>query len=580
MHTILIRCLLPRVISAITLLTLTLNASAGEYPKWNFHFPLSTPTTISGSFGEIRTGHFHAGIDFTTDQRTGFPITAIDDGYVIRIAVSPTGYGKALYIAHPNGYTSVYAHCEWFSDKIDAIVTELQYRKKSFALDVYFQPGEIPVKRGELIALSGNTGGSGGPHLHFEVRQTEGERPINGHFFNMPVTDETPPVIEAIRIYPLDKGSTINGSGQPLYIPAVFHDGRYHLKGNPDIKVTGTIGVGVQTIDYAGENWRRNGIYTIKLLVNSAQWFLSRMDGFHFHETRYVNSHIDYAFRQSTGKTIQKSFVDENNRLPIYTTTPERGRIQTQPGKAYDLEYEIADPYGNTSRLSFKMNGVETAPEATNGTDQHLLYIDPLNPYFISIDNFKARFPANSFYTKVPAVFELIPGNGIGIGTYFKVLSEDVPVHNYFDITIPIPNEYKDAKGLTGGSISKGKLNYAGGKIEDGTLRIRTREVGTYCLAIDTVPPTLRVVGAPAGMDYSNNEKISIEIKDDFSGIDSYNCYINGEWMLFDYDLKSNMLNGFFRNLRIKPGVPQVLEVLISDKVGNKSSLTVEFRYK
>ena len=333
MHTILIRCLSPRVILAITFLSLTLNASTGNYPQWNFHFPLSNPTTISGSFGEIRTGHFHAGIDFTTDQRTGFPITAIDDGYVIRIAVSPTGYGKAVYIAHPNGYTSVYAHCEWFSDKIDAIVTELQYQKKSFALDVNFQPGEIPVKRGELIALSGNSGGSGGPHLHFEVRETDGERPINPHFFEMPVTDETPPVIEAIRIYPLDEGSTINGSSQPLYIPAVFHDGRYHLKGNPDIMVSGTIGVGVQTIDYAGENWRRNGIYTIKLMVNSSQWFMSSMDGFHFHETRYVNSHIDYAFRKSTGKTIQKSFVDENNRLPIYTTTPERGRIQTQPGK-------------------------------------------------------------------------------------------------------------------------------------------------------------------------------------------------------------------------------------------------------
>ncbi|HKL71560.1 MAG TPA: M23 family metallopeptidase, partial [Marinilabiliaceae bacterium] len=174
----------------------------GNYPDWDFRFPLDIETMVSGSFGELRGNHFHSGVDFTTQGKTGLPVYSIEDGYVSRIAVSPTGFGKALYIAHPNGYTSVYAHLESFSPSIEKVVLDFQYSQESFQINEYLQPGELTVKKGELIALSGNSGGSSGPHLHFEIRETSQQKPLNVHRFGLPIKDDKPPHIQSVSIYP------------------------------------------------------------------------------------------------------------------------------------------------------------------------------------------------------------------------------------------------------------------------------------------------------------------------------------------------------------------------------------------
>lgn len=568
-----------RSVATSLILGLSFMVAGQNYPKWDFHFPLTIETTVSGSFGEMRSNHFHSGIDFTTRQITGFPIYSIDEGYVSRIAVSPVGFGKAVYIDHPNGYTSVYAHCEWFSEEIDKLITELQYKNKSFAIDQSFQAGTIPVKRGELIAYSGNSGSSGGPHLHFEIRETKGQRPINPHFFDLPIRDEVAPVIEGIRVYPLDDNSTINGKNEPLYIPAVYYGGRYHLEGKLEISAGGIIGVGVQVIDYSSESWRRCGIYSIQLMVDNKMWFRSQMDGFFFHDTRYINSHIDYAFKQQTKKTVQKSFIDINNKLQLYTSTPERGQITMLPQHKHSLEYEIADAAGNISKLSFSIRGQERQSKPAVSAAPQVLKIDPASPYFVSMDNFKVRFPENAFYSEVAAMFELLPNEGLGIGSYFKVLNEDVPVHHFFDVTIPIPLEAIGMKGLTAAKVSKGKLSYAGGVVSNGNMQIRSRETGTFCLTSDTIPPSLRLLNIPPGRNYSDRDRITIEIKDDFSGIDEYYCTINGQWMLFEHDPKNNALIGYLKNLRIERGKKHLLELKVSDKLGNKASLNTEFVY-
>jgi len=563
----------------ISLYTTPLTSNAQHYPSWDIHFPLSESTYISGSFGELRSNHFHSGIDFTTHGKTGLEIKAIDKGYITRIAVSPGGFGKAIYINHPNGYTSVYAHCKSFSENIEKLVTDLQYKKKSFAIDTSFAPNEIPVKRGQLIAYSGNSGSSGGPHLHFEIRETKGQKPINPYFFNVPVKDDVSPVINAVTIYPLDVNSTINGKNEPLYLPATFYEGQYHLKGNPKISARGIIGVGIETLDYLSDSWRKCGVYSIQLTVDNKKWFRSQIDGFYFHQTRYINSHIDYASKYKNRKVIQKSFLDENNKLEIYTTTKEKGKISIQNGKTHELSYEVSDAAGNKSLLSFKINGLSYPTNVPVKTDPDLIKINPEKPYFISIENYKATFPANSFYTKITPDFKILPNTGKGIGSYFKVLNEKIPIHKYFEINIPLSKETKDLKGLTGAIIKNGRLYFAGGKIKDDNMVIRTRQGGTYCLTTDVTPPSIRFVNLPTTRNYSQRKAIKINIKDDFSGIASYQCKIDGAWALFEYDPKSNSLTGYFEKLRINKGSKHLLEVLVKDNTGNENIISTEFIY-
>ncbi len=236
-----------RGIAGFIILVLSIFNSIGQKKdEWDFQFPLGIEPVVSGSFGELRANHFHSGVDFATQGRIGLPVFAIDNGHISRIVISPVGYGKALYIEHSNGFTSVYAHLNDFAPKIESIITNLQYEKESFAIEQYFRPGEIVVKKGEVIAYSGNTGTSGGPHLHFEIRETEQQKPVNVHFFNLPVKDDVSPHIEAVCIYPLDDNSTVNGKNTPLYIPAVFSQGQFYLKGNP--KIQAILGLGLKQL--------------------------------------------------------------------------------------------------------------------------------------------------------------------------------------------------------------------------------------------------------------------------------------------------------------------------------------------
>ncbi len=550
-----------------------------KLPDWDFQFPLDVNAFVSGSFGELRTGHFHSGIDFTTLGRTGLAVRSIDYGHVSRIVVSPVGYGKAIYIDHSNGYTSVYAHLNSFAPKIEAIITNLQYQKESFAIEEHFNPGEIVLKKGEIIAYSGNTGSSGGPHLHFEIRETQQQKPVNVQFFNLPIKDDVPPHIEAVCIYPLDKNSRINGKNTPLYLPAVKIQGSYFLKGNPPITASGTIGIGIETLDYLTGSWRKCGVYSISLNVDGKQWFESRLDGFLFSQTRYLNSHIDYGMKQKNGRTIQKSFLDENNKLEIYHVTPQQGRINMEAGSQKVIEYKISDAAGNLSRLEFKITGI---PSPLNLESS--IPLQPMTgarkPYHYKSNNFSVHFPANSFYTDVPSLFEVSPNNGTGIGNHFTVLDESIPVHNFFEISIPIPEENLNIKGLVGAKLNnKNGLVFAGGKRDDNRWIIRTRDPGVYCLAIDTIAPTLRVLQMPQGHNYTQRDAIRIEIKDNFSGINNYRCTINSNWALFEYDPKNKVLIGFFQRLRIRKGVKHALEVTATDQAGNTKVLKINFVY-
>lgn len=564
-----------KYIFSLVLLTHFLFAESQSYPQWNFRFPLDIDAMVSGSFGELRSNHFHSGVDFTTNGETGLPVYSVDEGYVSRIVVSPVGFGKALYIDHPNGYTTVYAHLSGFNAVIETKVIDLAYQKQSFAMDESFEPGEIPVSKGEMIAYSGDSGSSGGPHLHFEIRETPQQKPVNVNKFNLPVEDKKAPHIQSVCIYPLDDVASVNGKQKPLRISAVFYNGAFHLRGNPKIEVSGTFGVGIETFDYYSHSWRKCGVYAITLRKDGNVIFRSQLDGFLFRDTRYVNSHIDYARKQTTGVTIQKSFLDLNNRLNIYTTDDNRGRINTIAGVRQQLEYTVEDAAGNKSVLFFTVNGVQ---RKMSPKSRAVELIDPLKPYSFKKDGFMITIPENTFYEPVVPDFRVIDADCRH--PLIKVLDAEVPFQNYVEVTIPVPSDYQNQKGLTGVSVNNsGKITYAGGILSDGAMVIRTREGGMYGLAVDSLPPTIAPVKLPVGNNYRSREAIELRLYDDFSGVDEYRCTVDGAWALFEYDPKNKSLKGYFEHLRINKGGKHILTVEVSDRAGNVSKWQTSFVY-
>jgi hypothetical protein len=294
-----------------------------------------------------------------------------------------------------------------------------------------------------------------------------------------------------------------------------------------------------------------------------------------FQDTRYINSHIDYARKQTTGITIQKSFLDLNNRLNIYTTDESRGRIKTIAGVQQQLDYTVEDAAGNKSVLSFTVNGVQ-GKMVSKSPDFEL--IDPLKPYSFQKNGFLVTIPANTFYEPVVPDFQVIDTDRMH--PRIKVLDFKVPFQNYVEVAIPVPPAYQTKKGLTGVFInSSGKITYAGGTLTNGSMIFRTREGGIYGLAVDSLAPTIVPVRIPVGYNYRSREAIELRLDDDFSGINEYRCTVDGAWALFEYDSKSKSLKGYFKHLRIFEEGKHNLTVEVSDHTGNVSKWQTSFVY-
>ena len=280
------------------------------YPQDYFRSPLDIPLNLAGNFGELRTNHFHAGIDIKTAQQEGLKIYSAAEGYVSRIKVSAVGYGYALYITHPNGFTTLYGHLKSYSPKIDEYVKRNQYLLKSFSVDLFPEPNELPVAKGEVVALSGNTGGSGGPHLHFEVRETSTEKLINPLLFGFQVTDKIAPSITGIWIVPMNETSSVNGGKVPLSFPTKTYTGACALKTTTAPTVYGDFGFAIHTSDMLNGNENKCGIYRIELFVDGLQVYGQRMDKLEFETNRAMNAHTIY-------EKFKKAFVERAAQLTV-----------------------------------------------------------------------------------------------------------------------------------------------------------------------------------------------------------------------------------------------------------------------
>lgn len=569
-----------RIFFILMIFAQSLIAQKIAYPQNYFRSPLDIPLYLSGNFGELRSNHFHAGLDIKTEGVVGKKVYAIADGYVSRIKVSPYGYGNALYVTHPNGYTSVYGHLKKFNDKIQAFIKKNQYQKESFSIQLFPSPFQFQLKKGEVIAYSGNTGGSGGPHLHFEIRDTKSEHPINPLFFGFDIKDNINPDIYNLMVYPIDESSHVNHQKNNKRYSAGGRNGEYRLSSTQTISALGKIGLGIHAVDRMNGTGNKYGLHQISIYINGKLFFDQEIDEFAFHEGRFINSHIDYEHYLRYRRRFQKSFVAEGNQLRIYKHIKNKGILEVEKDSIYDCEYRLIDYDGNTSSLRFKIKGMVSIQNNTatlkSGNVVKFFKFDEKNQF--KNDDILVDIPSNTLYKDL--YFKYHKASAIA-GSYTSIHyihDHYTPLHSYITVSIKEDSFPKNlrSKALIFSTVD-GKSKYAeGGKWNGNTMSVKTRSFGGYGIAVDTIAPRIIPINISNGSYMGNKWSISLKVTDEFSGLDEYKGTIDGKWVLFEYDAKRNLLSYYFDE-NIKKG-SHLLEFTATDAVGNIKIFKANFR--
>jgi hypothetical protein len=560
------------------LLLIVLFSAATPFPAYpqTYSNPLTIPPAISGNFGELRSNHFHSGIDFKTQQTADKPVRAVEDGYVSRISVSPGGYGLALYIDHPaTGHTSVYAHLNSFSQKIADYVTEQQYARESYQVNLHLEKHVLPVKRGEQIALSGNTGSTGAPHLHFEIRDTQSEEPLDALRYLARIPDTQKPELRGISLYPVQGKGMVNGSSKPLRLQIGKDKSGNLLAPGSAIHAWGRIGVGVKAYDRMNGQSNIYGVKQIRLFVDDEPVFSSRIDRFSFAQTRMLNAHIDFDDWKERRSFYMKSFIEPGNKLPFYQAK-NRGYIDINEERDYRFRYELEDFYENRLSYTFTVKGQpQPVPEQ-----------DPCGHYMSwNFDNtfmepgFSLSIPRGNLYDDV--CYRHAATNS---RTYYsdvhQVNNRPVPLHNRAEIWLRMHTDTLQHRHQYG--IVKindnGSENWIGGTYKQGGITASIRELGDrYAVTADTLPPVITPL-EPAG--WVSQKRIRVRLRDDKSGIASFRGEINGKYVLFTHDAKSTIYTYRFDATRLKKGEKQTLTFMATDGAGNSSEYSYTFQYE
>ncbi len=540
-----------------------------EYPQDSFRSPLDIPLILAGTFGELRSDHFHAGIDIKTQQRQGLPVYAIADGTVTRIKVSHWGYGKALYIAHPNGHTSVYAHLQKFSPEIEAYIKRIQYEKRSYEVEVFPDFGELGVKKEDLVAYTGNTGGSSGPHLHFEIRNSISEKPTNPLLYGLEVRDATSPTLMEVYGYPLSSDAQVNQSQNKIQLNFRRQaDGTYLAD---KVYASGTIGFGVVTFDRQDLAANKNGVFSIQQTVNGKVYTDFDFTSFSFKETRYINTLIDYEHYSRYRKRIQRCFKTNGNHLGIYNKLYNDGKIMVNNGMTYKVKILVADLEGNTTVLNIPVEGKvqEIQVEREEKESENFLIANRPNNY--KLGNSSVYFPADTFYED----FYIDLKNS---GDTVQIHNTSIPAHKRFTISFDVSGiEAEKREKMFIARLSKsGKIGYESTYKRGANFTTKTRHLGTFTLATDTIAPKIRAKNFKNKQWLTNYKYLSLHISDDLSGIDSYRATLNGEWILMEYEPKKRTLTYNFDD-KILDQKQCELKVIVTDNVGNTSTFNSHF---
>jgi hypothetical protein len=533
------------------------------------------PPTIVGNFGEPRRLHFHTGLDFRTNQEEGHKVFAPAEGYISRINVQGGGYGNALYITHPNGYVTVYGHLQRFNSQIMQRLRKEQYAKESFAVDINLKPGEIPVKKGDTIALSGNTGGSGGPHLHFEIRDTT-EQVYNPMLFGYKLKDEMKPVVAYLKFYAL---GDLKGTTEGYRTKVLGKNGVYEVTGGLVKINTELAGVSVNTWDVLNSTEAHIGIYNITVFDGDKMVYEYQMDRISFADKRDVLSHTDYPiFVNESHRTFHKCFVEPGNHCPVYCTLDNSGIINLSDGKPHNIHMEVSDFSGNVSLIKFKLQYDKASTLLKPRELKYSALFDYSKPNEFTGDDVKIKMPEGALFDNVYFSYTSALSTDPNIFSRIHELdNSNTQVFEWFDVSIKTENI---PAGLTGKAIvvykdGIGATTSRGGKYDNGFITTKAREFGTYYVKLDTVAPRITSVNVTPGKNMRSTKKLQFKISDNLSGIADFDTYIDDKWVVTDYDAKYALLNHLL-DPTLKAG-NHTFKIVVTDERGNRAEYSVKF---
>lgn len=542
-----------------------------KYPQDYFGSPMNIPLQVAGSFGELRPNHFHSGIDFRTQKKEGFPVLATADGYISRIKISTGGYGKSIYIDHPNGYTSVYAHLQSGYGIIQDYIKTEQYAKQSYEVEMYPKPIELLIKKGDTIGYSGNTGSSSGPHLHFEIRDTKSEKVINPLFFGYDkvyADTESPKLINLIG-YPSDEVSQINGSANSTLIPMMLQpDGTYLAN---KVIASGKIGFGINAYDTSNNDYGKHGLYKIETFLNGQPYFTYEFDSFSFDETIHINDYIDFQKYQEQKQRFQKLFIGNLFATSIVKNKVNNGFVNLLTNFTLNYKVVMYDYHGNQTVLNIPIyygNLPITTPKVVKKTPYLL---KSQNEHSYAEDNISVVFAENTFYKD--------------FYIDFKVQNNELTLHNEkleavakpFFINFNVAKiDKKEREKMFIGNIDNGRLEYNFTFKKDDVLSIKTKKLGKFILAKDTIAPRIYSPNFKKDAKIDANTTLKVSISDDMSGIASYNAYLNGKWILMEYETKNNRLTYNFIDKKHVKGKNE-FKIIVKDFVGNSTTFESTF---
>lgn len=542
------------------------------YSQNSGDYPLEIPIILSGTFGELRPNHFHAGIDIKTKGSEGLKVYSIGDGYVSRIQITHGGYGKALYIKHDNGQSSVYAHLQKFSPKIEKIVKEIQYSNESYILRVYPKKNDIRISEKELIGFSGNTGRSFGPHLHYELRD-EMDRPLNPMAFkNYPVSDTIPPVVSGLyyKKIPENSISGSNSSFKKLNIKKLSDN----LFISDTLKASGLIGFGVNSYDRMNGTWNKMGLSNIEANIDGDKIFDMDLNSFSYDEWRHINTFVDYASYKNKKIKIQKLYIEEYNPLNMYDRTLGDGIVKIIKKSELDLySIKLFDFNKNYSEILVPIQWKEQNDLSNKKSNLlNMIDIDTDSTYNLSFGNSVVSIEKNSFYTdKKIQIFEE--------KNILNIDKDSIPLLK--GITIKLnTNRYNDSlidKSYIARIEENKKSSFVSNKKENNRIVAKINNLGNYTVKVDSIAPEISLINMSENQWISNRTKLMIKINDNGSGVDTYRGTINDKWILLEYNPMKGILTYDFNDNINKTDSKNILEVEIKDNVGNIKKLKTAF---
>lgn len=541
----------------------TFQRNKNPYRQDYFRNPFDSAIYVSGTFCELRGTHFHAGLDIRTGGREGWPVLAAADGYVERVKISTGGYGRVVYIRHTNGYTSVYGHLQQFKGKLANYVKDAQYKQRTFELELFPKKGEIPVTKGQNFALSGNTGGSGGPHLHFEIRNPAGLS-TNPLLHGLSVADKLPPVIKRISVYQKDKASLYAHGNYPY---TTFSQWSEYLKNTKTLNLTpASYSFGLHTDDYFTDKNNVLGINYCWLTANGQLLYEYQIEKFDFSQGRYIYTHTDPYLKWKDKKTYFRLFKESYNPLPYYKQR-HKGEITLKHGDSIQMKLYIQDyaglldsatwiVVGDTSVAHLQVPQAPTYNEAkrVNGTTS------------ITYQNWSIYVPKKAVYHPFDFRLTQLPKKPKMLSETFQMHYGYTPLHTYIQVSRTMTPAWINTYGdkLCAVSFDGKRTYYEGGKLNGNKLSFKTRSLGEYAITYDNEAPKITVK--------QFGKKFRFKVTDNLSGVDQIICSIDGKWILAEYEPKTNTVWGEIPAW-IKPGTYEYKLIVIDNKK-NRSEYT------